>query len=205
MAGSPDGVPQGGPAGGSVAEAEGFWGAVGADEVLVSHGRPVCPFRNRLRLATDAGSLIDHGSSKRRHSALVSVVMPDPKILLVASLRRPVEPLIHRPRDRLARARRRNTCDRRPRPPTRTRSCPAARGCTGHIGAGHGRADTVALRRRPRRHVVRLARLHRLLAPVVVLDAPLALLLLREVDVEVGVEVAAERRGPGEASSPSAA
>jgi hypothetical protein len=41
------------------------------------------------------------------------------------------------------------------------------------------------------------------LAPVVVFDVPLALLLLCERDVEVEVEVAAERGPPG--SSPSAA
>src|SRR5271165_6409661 len=59
----------------------------------------------------------------------------------------------------------------------------------GHIGSGHGR---VVGDRRPRhagRDPVVPAYLPRRLAPVVVFDAALALLLLGERDVEVGVEI----------------
>src|SRR6202023_4210529 len=60
----------------------------------------------------------------------------------------------------------------------------------GRVGSGHSRVLGDGLRD--------LCRVHRVAAAlVVVLDAPLALLLLGERDVEVEVEVAAERGRPG--------
>src|SRR6266498_4001627 len=116
------------------------------------------------------------------------------------------------PRGRPVRAHRWNRCGRRRRPRARTRSCPASRASTwprrfrswprtraharplarvrGRVGSGHGRVLGDGLRDRCRVHRVTAA-------PVVVFDAPLALLLLGERDVEVDVEVAAARGRPG--------
>jgi len=70
---------------------------------------------------------------------------------------------------------------------TTATSLSACRTRRGHVGSGHGReGDSPLAAAFPRR-----------LAPVVVFDAPLALLLLGAPDVEVGVEVAAERGRPG--------
>ncbi len=64
----------------------------------------------------------------------------------------------------------------------------------GRVGSGHSRVLGDGLRD--------LCRVHRVAtALVVVLDAPLALLLLGERDVEVEVEVAAERGRPGKRPS----
>src|SRR6202040_495461 len=68
----------------------------------------------------------------------------------------------------------------------------------GYVGSRHGRelglrrlaATLVA--RAPAKYVAR-----RRLAPIVVFKSPLALLLLRERDVEVEIELAAEGRRPG--------
>ncbi len=60
----------------------------------------------------------------------------------------------------------------------------------GRVGSARGRELGDRLRDRCRVHRVAAA-------PIVVFDAPLALLLLGEGDVEVGVEIAAERGRPG--------
>src|SRR5258708_24723148 len=60
----------------------------------------------------------------------------------------------------------------------------------GHVGSGHGRDLSVGPLLPDQRHGR--------LASVVVFDASLVLLLLGKADVEVEVEVAAERRRPGE-------
>src|SRR4051812_17280740 len=65
----------------------------------------------------------------------------------------------------------------------------------GRIGSAHGREHDGPLIATLRT----LAPLPRRLAPVVVFDAPLALLLLGEPDVEVEVEIAAERGPQGNA------
>jgi hypothetical protein len=121
-------------------------------------------------------------------------VAAPPDARLVAPLGGAVEPLVHAPEAvQSARVGGIGVVDDAvlERERAHTRSLARVRG---HVGSGHGRdlgdgplAATLRI----------LAPLPRRLAPVVVFDAPLALLLLGEPDVEVEVEVAAERRRPG--------
>src|SRR5271166_3232038 len=73
--------------------------------------------------------------------------------------------------------------------PTYTRDRPGMSALRGCVGSAHGRELGDGLRDRCRDHRVAAA-------PVVVFDDPLALLLLGDRDVEVVVEVAAERGRP---------
>ena len=112
-----------------------------------------------------------------------------PDARLFASLGGAVEPLVHAPEAvQSARVSGISVVDDAVREHERAHARPLA-GVRGHVGSGHGRD----LGDRP----LVAAQLPRRLAPVVVFDASLALLLLGELDVEVEVEVAAERGRPG--------
>ena len=113
-----------------------------------------------------------------------------PDARLVAPLGGAVEPLVHAPETvQSARIGGIGVVDDAVLERERAHARPLAR-VRGHVGSGHGRdlgdGPLVA------------AQLPRRLAPVVVFDASLALLLLGELDVEVEVELAAERGCPGE-------
>src|SRR5688572_2580185 len=124
--------------------------------------------------------------SCRRHPRLgsalaVLVVAAPPDARLVASLGSPVEPLVHAPEAvETARIGGIGVVDDAVLEHERAHARPLAR-VRGHVGSAHDREDDRPLvagvrARRPR------------LAPVVVFDAPLALLLLGEPDAEVDVE-----------------
>jgi hypothetical protein len=116
-------------------------------------------------------------------------VAAPPDARLVASLGGAIEPLVHAPEAvQSARVGGIGVVDDAVLEHERTHARPLAR-VRAHVSSGHGRD----LRDRP----LVAAQLPRRLAPVVVFDAPLALLLLSELDVEVEVEVAAERGCPG--------
>src|SRR6185503_1382987 len=126
------------------------------------------------------------GRKARRHSALVVlVVTAPPDAGLVAPLGGAVEPLVHAPQAiQPARIRGVSVVDDAAVEHERADPRPLAR-IGGRVGSGRGRNlgdEPLAAAQGPRR-----------LAPEVVVDASLALLLLGEPDGEVGVEVAAER------------
>src|SRR5216684_6085358 len=130
--------------------------------------------------------------------AVVLVVAAPPEAGLVATEWRAVEPRVHAPEAvQPARVRRVGVVYDAILERERAHARPLAR-IRGRVGSAHGREDY-----RPFVAGVRSrrARSPRRLAPVVVFDAPLALLLLGEPDVEVDVEVAAERGRPGERPS----
>jgi hypothetical protein len=133
------------------------------------------------RVATRAGVL-----SKR----LVLVVAAPPDARLVAPLGGAVEPLVHAPEAvQSARIGGIGVVDDPVLEHERAHARPIAR-VRGHVGSAEGRELGDGLRDRCRVHRVAAAL-------VVVFDDPLALLLLGERDVEVEVEVAAERGRPG--------
>ena len=117
-----------------------------------------------------------------------------PHASLVASLGCAVEPLVHAPQTvQSARICGIGVVDDAVLEHERAHARPLAR-VRGHVGSGTGRkldGPLAAIFRT-------LTLLPRRLAPVVVFDASLTLLLLGEPDVEVGIEVAAERGRPGE-------
>src|SRR5688572_23924799 len=132
---------------------------------------------------------------------VVLVVVAPPDALLVASLGCAIEPLIHAPKivqptgiggvgmvdDAVLQHKGAHAW---PFARVGGQVCPAHRGALrGPIGC---------LARGDGRLVVGDQLLQRLLAPIIVFDAPVALLLLAEPHVEVWIEVAGERRGPGE-------
>src|SRR5207244_5747134 len=126
---------------------------------------------------------------------VVLVVAAPPDARLVTPVGCAVEPLVHAPEPvQSARVRGIGVVDDAVLERERAHARPLAR-VRGHIGSGHGRdlGDRPLLPRRGAAPDQRRARL----APVVVFDASLALLLLGEADVEVEVEVAAERGRPG--------
>src|SRR3989441_1120199 len=125
-----------------------------------------------------------------RSALVVLVVAAPPDARLVAPLGCAVEPLVHAPEAvQSARIGGIGVVDDAILEHERAHARPLAR-IRGHVGSGHGRV--LGDRLRDRRHVH-----HVVAAPVVVFDGPLALLLLGERDVEVEVEVAAERGRPG--------
>src|SRR6266513_1911479 len=125
----------------------------------------------------------------RRPSALVVlVVAAPPEARLVAPLGCAVEPLVHAPEAvHSARIGGIGVVDHAVLERERAQARPLAR-VRGHVGSGRGREGD--------RPLAAGFRDQRRLAPVIVFDAPLALLLLGEPDVEVEVEVAAERGRP---------
>src|SRR5919106_598153 len=130
-----------------------------------------------------------------RSALLVLVVTAPPDARLVAPLGGSVEPLVHAPEAvQSARIGGIGVVDDAVLEHERAHARPLAR-VRGHVGSGHGRdlGDGPLL---PRRGVAPDQRRARL-APVVVFDASFALLLLGEADVEVEVEIAAERGRPG--------
>src|SRR5256884_6428873 len=125
-----------------------------------------------------------------RSALVVLVVAAHPDARLVAPLGGAVEPLVHTPEAvQSARIGGIGVVDDAALERERAHARPLAR-VRGRVGSDSGRE--LGDRLRDRRHVLRLAG-----APVVVFDDPLTLLLLAEPDVEVGVEVAAERGRPG--------
>src|ERR1700736_4658647 len=127
----------------------------------------------------------------RLDSALVVfVVAAPPDARLVAPLGGTIDPLVHTPEAvQSARIGGIGVVDDAVLEHERAHARPIARVC-GRVGSACGRELGDGLRARCRGHRVAAA-------PVVVVDAPLALLLLGERDVEVEVEVAAERGCPG--------
>src|SRR5258708_3408880 len=126
----------------------------------------------------------------RLRSALgVLVVAEPPHARLVAPLGRAVEPLVHAPEAvQSARIGGIGWVDAAVLEHECAHARPLARVC-GRVGSGHGRVRGDGLWDLCRR-------VHRVAAAlIVVFDAPLALLLLGERDVEVEVEVAAARGG----------
>src|SRR6058998_264946 len=125
-----------------------------------------------------------------RSALVVLVVAAPPGARLVAPLGRAVEPLVHAPEAvQSARIGGIGVVDDAVLERERAHARPLAR-VRGRVGSDSGRE--LGDRLRDRRRVHRVAA-----APVVVFDAPLALLLLAEPDVEVEVEIAAERGRPG--------
>src|SRR3989338_5550035 len=121
-----------------------------------------------------------------RSALVVLVVAAPPAARLVAPLGCAVEPLVHAPEAvQSARISGIGVVDDAVLERERAHARPLAR-VRGYVGSGHGRGlgDRSLAAGFPDQ---------RRLAPVVVFDEPLALLLLGERDVEVGVEVAAER------------
>src|SRR5918996_2539306 len=139
----------------------------------------------------------------RLRSALVVLVMAaPPDARLVAPLGGAVEPLVYAPEAvQSARIGRIGVVDDAVLERERAHARPLAR-VRGHVGSGHGRERSVPVGCRARGYLgdgrLVAAQPQRRLAPVVVFDASLALLLLGEPDAEVDVEVAAERGRPGE-------
>src|SRR5215468_5302181 len=126
-----------------------------------------------------------------RSALLVLVVTTPPCARFVAPFWRAVEPLVHAPKAvQSAPIGGVGVVDDAVLKRERAQARPLAR-VRGHIGAGHGREGDGSLVAAPRPLAPRR------LAPVVVFDAPRALLLRGEPDVEVDVEVAAERGRPG--------
>src|SRR2546428_7513909 len=120
---------------------------------------------------------------------IVLVVAAPPDARLVAPLGGAVEPLVHAPEAvQSARIGGIGVVDNAVLEHERAHARPLAR-VRGHVGSGHGRV----LGDRPlalfRYGVADPAFRPRRLAPVVVFDGPLALLLLGERDVEVKIEV----------------
>src|SRR5881392_1483181 len=130
-----------------------------------------------------------------RSALVVLVVAAPPGARLVAPLGGAVEPLVHAPEAvQSARIGGIGVVDDAVLEHERAHARPLAR-VRGHVGSGHGRElgdRPLAAGFPDRRHVHRAAG-----APVVVFDDTLALLRLGEPDVEVEVEVAAERERPG--------
>src|SRR2546423_2235951 len=119
--------------------------------------------------------------SRRWRSALVVlVVAAPPEARLVAPLGCAVEPLVHAPEAvHSARIGGIGVVDHAVLERERAQARPLAR-VRGHVGSGRGRAGD--------RPLAAGFRDQRRLTPVIVFDAPLALLLLGEPDVEVEVE-----------------
>src|SRR5262245_24406512 len=125
----------------------------------------------------------------RRSALVVLVVAAPPDARLVTPLGGAVEPLVHAPETvHSARIGGVGVVDSAVLERERAQARPLAR-VRGLVGPGHGCEGGRSL-------AAGLAP-PRALAPVVLFDAR-ALLVLGEPDGEVGVEVAAERRGPGE-------
>src|SRR5262245_13956698 len=128
------------------------------------------------------------GEGSAPSSVPVLVVTPPPDPGLVAPFGCPVEPLVHAPQAvESARVGGIRVIDDAVLEGERAHARPLTR-VSGGVGPGHGRD----LPHRP----VAAAKLPRALATVVVFDAALALLLLGEPDIEVGVEVGVERGRP---------
>ena len=127
----------------------------------------------------------------RLHSVLVVlIVAAPPDARLVAPLRCTVKPLVHAPEAvQPACIGGISVVDDAVLERERAHARPLAR-VRGRVGSGHGRE--LGDRFHDRRHVHRVPA-----APVVIFNYPLALLLLGERDVEVEVEVVAERGRPG--------
>src|SRR6185437_15352078 len=122
---------------------------------------------------------------------VVLVVTAPPDARLVAPLGGTVEPLVHAPDSvQSARIGGIGVVDGAVLEHERAHARPIAR-VRGRVGSACGRELGDGLRGRCRVHRVAPA-------PVVVFDVPLALLLLGERNVEIEVEVAAERGRPGE-------
>ena len=134
-----------------------------------------------------------HPLLRQRHPRLgsalvVLVVAAPPDARLVASPGGAVEPLVHAPEAvQPACIRRVGVIDDAFGEHERAHARPLAR-VRGYVGSGHGRDFGVG--------PLVAAQMPRRLAPVIVFDASLALLLLGELDVEVEVEVAVERARP---------
>src|SRR5215468_4969051 len=125
----------------------------------------------------------------RRSALVVLVVAAPPDARLVPPLGGAVEPLVHAPEAvQAAGIGGIGVVDEAVLERERAHAWLLAR-VRGHVGAAHGREEDGSLVAGLRT----LTPLERRLAPVVVFAAPCALLLLGEPDVEVGVEVAAER------------
>src|SRR5277367_5071915 len=140
-----------------------------------------------------AGRVNDTGglATWRLYSALVVFVVEVPPVAgLVAPLGGAVEPLVCAPKAvQSARVGRIGVVDGAVREHERAHARPLAR-VGGDVSAGHGRALGSAFGCRPRGY---LGNRPRRRAPVVVFGASFALLLVGDRDVEVEVEVAAER------------
>src|SRR5712692_6767978 len=132
-------------------------------------------------------------SPRKRSALVVLVVAAPPDARLVAPVGGAVEPLAHAPEAvQSARIGGIGVVDDAVLERERAHARPLAR-VRGSVGSAHGgeRRGPVGCRARGYLGPLAAAQLPRRLAPVVIFDA-LALLLLGERDVEVGVEVAAE-------------
>src|SRR2546422_8250688 len=129
-----------------------------------------------------------------RSALVVLVVAAPPGARLVAPLGGAVEPLVHAPEAvQSARIGGIGVVDDAVLEHEGAHARPLAR-VRGHVGSAHGRERSGRVGCRARGYLGPLAAAYRLrgLAPVVVFDAPLALLLLAEPHAEVEVEVAAK-------------
>src|SRR5207249_7862475 len=139
-----------------------------------------------------SSSAVTYRQPRLRSALVVLVVAAPPDARLVAPLGGAVEPLEHAPEAvHSARVGGIGVVDHAVLERERAHARPLAR-VRGHVGSGHGREGDRPLGGGFRPRVQRVAA-----ALVVVFDEPLALLLLGEPDVEVEVEVAAERGRPG--------
>src|SRR5688572_11944898 len=133
---------------------------------------------------------------RRRSALVVLVVAAPPDARLVAPLGSAVQPLVHAPEAvHSARIGGIGVVDDAVLERERAHAGPLAR-VGRRVGSGHRRERRGPVGCRARGYLG-----DRRLAPVVVLDGPLALLLLREADAEVEVEVAAEGGRPREGPS----
>src|SRR5438128_4871567 len=135
----------------------------------------------RVKFPRRCSSGFEAATTTKISSAFVVLVVAEPPdARLVAPLGGAVEPLVHTPEAvQSARIGGIGVVDDAVLEHERAHARPLAR-VRGHVGSGHGR---VVADRRPRhaaRHPLVAAELPRRLAPVVVFDAPLALLLLGE-------------------------
>src|SRR5436190_1832029 len=133
---------------------------------------------------------------------VVLVVAAPPHAALVAPLGSAIEPLVRAPEAvHAARIGGVGVVNNAAFERERAEARPVAR-VRGHVGSGHGRDlrdGSFAAAELPLLNGLSGERLRsRCLALIIVLDVSLALLLLGEPDIEVGVEVAAERRRPRE-------
>src|SRR5689334_189705 len=168
-----------------------------------SHGRKRLQiFACRRFTASDPRARVAAGTRqgaaprrRARSARVVLVVAAKPKAGLVAPLGRAIEPLVHAPEAvHAARIGRIGVVHHAILEGEGAHARPLAM-VGGHVGTAHGRKlilDPGAAALLPR------APLEHGLALIVVFDLPLALLLLGKPHTEVAVEVAAERRRPGE-------
>src|ERR687892_1411533 len=191
------------PPGATRARTPGTAALAGSDcfPLAISPPLSLLPFHGERRLAgvsTAASSRI----GPYRSALLVLVVTAPPDARLVAPLGGAVEPLGHSPEAvQSARIGGIGVVDDAVLEHERAHARPLAR-VRGHVGSGHGSERSGPVGCRARGYLgdrpLAAAQLPRRLAPVVVFDASLALLLLGEPDAEVEVEVAAERGRPGD-------